>query len=98
MITILHTNGEIEQRDDDDVSLPLLQKWVGGWIECVPHFTKYNGDECVAVCDEEGKLKHYPVNQLASQEWYKQIGVSGGDFLVGPIVVLTGKHLEEWRR
>jgi hypothetical protein len=63
----------------------------GGYIEVVPHFTRYQGKPCIAFCDEDGKRKGLPVNHRAAELWYAQEPrVMGRDVLVGPIVIITG--------
>jgi hypothetical protein len=87
----------IEERDDP-LTLEEAQKLVGGYVERVPFFMKYKGEPCVALCDEEGKLKGYETNYKATVEWWKTAGVVGGDHLVGDIVILVGKRLySSWR-
>ncbi len=70
-------------------SLEDMQSGVGGYIQLVPGFTKYKGDDCVAFCNEEGKLKGLPINALATVEWRK-CAPRNWDILVGDIVVITG--------
>lgn len=98
-LVILKADGteSITERDDP-LSLAEAQELVGGYVERVPLFLKFRGEPCVALCDEEGKLKHYPLNKKATQEWYKSIGTTAGDVLVGDIVILVGRKLySSWR-
>jgi hypothetical protein len=37
--------------------LEFLQVWIGGYLEAVPGFTRYEGQPCVAFCNEDGKRK-----------------------------------------
>lgn len=69
----------------------------GGDIEIVPHFDKimYEGKyiECVAFCDEEGKLKGLPINSYATHKWAILLGCDKdqiGDYLVGDIAIVFG--------
>ena len=69
----------------------------GGYIERVPGWTHYESKPCVAFCDEDGKRKRLPVNMRATELWYKSVGGpvfdtydGPQDFLVGPIVIVTG--------
>lgn len=85
-------------------TLDALQKAVGGKIETVPYFDhiKIDGQkrECVAFCNEEGKLDQLPINKQATLIWEQVVSNVGmklrdrhGNFLdvlVGPIVVLYG--------
>jgi hypothetical protein len=90
--------------------LEQLQKIVGGWIELVPYFqTIEHGGKlrnCRVLCNEEGKLARpepLPVNELATELWWKALARAGGrnparpiafagdrDVLVGNIIVLFG--------
>lgn len=68
--------------------LEELQGGVGGDIETVPYFTRYQGEPCVAFCNEAGKLDGLPVNRRATILWHGQRPIN--DYLVGPIVIVTG--------
>jgi hypothetical protein len=85
-------------------TLDELQAAVGGDIEKVPGFGSigYGGTvlDCVALCNEHGKLNRLPVNQSATIAWEeavrrrgKTLRNSDGEFtkyLVGPVIVLFG--------
>lgn len=69
----------------------------GGSIEIVPRFDRfqYEGNliECVAFCDDEGKMKNLPVNVYATHKWaimhncdVEQLG----DYLAGDIAIVFG--------
>jgi hypothetical protein len=84
----------------------------GGWIELVPGFNSIaigvRGAQsgvildCVAFCDEEGKLKHLPPNDIATVTWDQALRRKGGpglldaasgmpvDRLCGTVIVLFG--------
>jgi hypothetical protein len=86
MIRVFKTNGEV----DEVVTKPTL-KWyqnqVGGYIQMV-----ILKDGSQLICDEEGKLKGYPVNQKATFElWFPNFGAT--DELVGDVIHLTGDDL-----
>ena len=55
------------------LDLPVLQKAVGGYLETVPlfHSIMHGGKlhRCVAFCDEDGKRKELPLNDLACAAW-----------------------------
>lgn len=70
------------------LSLEFMQTAVGGSIEIIPGFTRYMGKDCVAFCNEEGKLRNLPVNQDATMEWRWQHPTP--DILVGNVLVVTG--------
>ena len=66
-------------------NLTDYQTVVGGYIEAV----KLDGHRLVIVADEEGKVKHLPVNRRATCLWWllNPYGL-GGDALVGDVVIL----------
>jgi Domain of unknown function (DUF3846) len=80
--------------------LDNLQTAMGGYIERVPFFDKYEGKPCVAFCSEEGKIEHMQPNYPATLAWVhalrvqgKTLGTNDGrmvDFLVGSIAIVTG--------
>jgi Domain of unknown function (DUF3846) len=78
---------------DGPPGLQELTKAVGGWLETVPYFTAFAGDPCVAFCDEDGKRKRLPVNEVATFLWKVSVGRNVlDDVLVGPVVIITGPH------
>lgn len=94
VLTIIPVSGAVSSKElAAPPALQDLQGGVGGYIELVPHFTRYQGKDCVAFCDEDGKRKGLPVNTHASTLWFLQQtdrGVIHHDWLVGPIVIVTG--------
>jgi hypothetical protein len=64
----------------------------GGLLEIVPFFNKFMGRHCIAFCDEEGKMKNLPANQIAQSFWEKASPVAHNDHLVGPIVIIIGSQ------
>ena len=83
-----------------------MQTAVGGYIEHVPYFDSiaYGGVvmRCVALCNENGKIDHMPLNQGATVAWERALQRTGvgtlyddkrgkpNDWLVGSIAVLFG--------
>ena len=45
---------------------------------------------CVAFCDEDGKSKGLPPNTRVNEFWSMALPEIDLDYLVGPIVILTG--------
>lgn len=89
---VIKTDGETERHEFDAApSLEWLQAAVGGYIEKVPMFLVYMDGavphNCVAYCNEEGKIQNLPFNPLASRMWAAGAGI---DVLVGDIVILFG--------
>jgi hypothetical protein len=96
----IYQDGRIEKKKIDTVpELDDLKEIVDGWIEIIPYFDTYEGNPCIAFCDEEGKIKGKLYNILANQFWMKSDGglASGSDILVGSIAIVTGpkKFLRE---
>lgn len=61
---------------------------MNGFIELVPHFTKYDGKIAIAYCNEEGRLKPgFLINRWASMEWRKQFPQA--ELLLGNIAITT---------
>jgi DNA mismatch repair protein MutH len=63
--TLIHPDGRTETLDGPE-DLEKLQGWVGGYIEKVPGFTRFEGRNCYAFANEEGKLKQLPLNSKAT--------------------------------
>jgi hypothetical protein len=62
----------------------------GGFVEVVLF-----GNDALAWCDEEGKLKGFPVNRLVTKLAYERnIGLIPGDVFNGTIVI-TGSYNDE---
>lgn len=82
--------------------LTECQRLVGGYVEVVPFFGQYDNEKCIVLCDEEGKLKGKPLNARASVAWLGELPpvqrMAMQDFLVGDIVVLTGRELAAFTR
>lgn len=61
----------IEVGVQQDPSLHQLQEWVGGDIEMIPSFKRYEGKPCIAYFNEEGKLRKLPINASAASAWHQ---------------------------
>lgn len=91
---VINTDGTITQHEGKP-SLEQLQKAVGGYIQLLPHFTKFEGKACAAYVDEEGRYKlphHIVTNNLATSEWHRQMDKLEGPYirydLLGPVAVV----------
>lgn len=77
----------------------------GGWLELVPYFNTIGVKppnsaaatvmDCIAFCDEEGKLKHAPFNEDATSAWEQSVRritgkISVEDHLRGTVLILFG--------
>lgn len=75
-----------------------LQDAVNGFIQMVPDFPRYNDLPCTAYVDEEGMLKHLPINIEATNLWRRYLLSTGRAFdrsmatLYGPVVISTRGH------
>jgi len=67
------------------LGLAGAQKIVGGYIELVP--TAEDPPRFI-ICNEEGKLKHLPINAPASR--------IAGQLIVGDVIVFTREELHAW--
>lgn len=76
------------RRCSEPPTLEELQAIVGGYIEVVPGFLTYNGELCIAYCDEEGSLKNKARNERASALWREQTKRTGS--LRGDVAILYG--------
>ena len=85
-LTIIRSDGSILQTELDlSPALETLQAAVGGYIELIPFFDRYAGSDCIAYCNETGKIDGLPHNAVAQTLWGHTF-----DNLVGDIAVLTG--------
>lgn len=73
----------------------------GGYLEIVPYFKDIITEgvlvPCVAMCDEEGKLKRFSINTRANIMWQASLTRQYGprrsnirDVLVGDVLVIFG--------
>ena len=72
----------VNPKNGTDFQLSELKKIVGGYIEVVRL-----DDNMIMVVDEEGKLKRYDINPLATDLARKYNAIAKGDFIVGKILV-----------
>ena len=72
-------------------SLEQMQKWVDGWVESVHRnpttgqLLRWEGQAVVVVVNEEGLLRHLPLNRQATEAF--------GFTVVGDCFVLQGWRL-----
>jgi hypothetical protein len=92
LLTIIPVSGAVSSKElAAPPALKALQAGVGGYIQLVPYFLCYEGEPCIAFCDEEGKLNGLPVNERATALWHMlEPRFIRQDVLVGPIVIITG--------
>ncbi len=100
-LTIIKTDGSVHIEPLDKPSnLEKLQTAVGGSIQIVPMFETFNWSldptdvkkavECVAFCNEEGKLHGLPFNRLATLLWSNFFDFPLRDILLGDVAIITG--------
>lgn len=106
IITIDEAGNETVREIDGEPKLALLQEGVGGGsIQIVPYFKSYrhNGRtvDCIALCDEEGKIDGQAFNETATKLWHEVLIGHGhpglvdpdgrlADHLVGKIAIVFG--------
>lgn len=92
MMYTIPTKGKLvtEELTDTPGFMKIKAAINDGFLEQIPHFRHWNGEPCVAFCDEEGKIKGLPPNLAATAIWQSQNGQALQDILVGPVVVITG--------
>ena len=87
-LTIIGVDGSITvEEHQTEVKLEQLQKLVGGRIQHVPHYTKYEGRRCGAWVNEKGFWLDLPQNRVATDLWLDQLG--DGPFRYHPILYGT---------
>jgi hypothetical protein len=96
-ITVIKPGDDLIATTEYEGSVPLedLQAAVGGYIELVPYWTTHVEDgvpvPCRVFCNENGKIERLPVNRGATLLWRAVAGiVDGGDYLAGPVAIVTG--------
>lgn len=68
-----------------------LQSIVDGYIEAVNTMYDDAGvPQATFWCNEEGKLKNFPVNERATALWYALEGGPTGDYLSGTVILSGG--------
>lgn len=91
-LTTVHPSGErMHEKLESAPSLDRIKDGIGGGlIEIVPHFDKYGSEDCVAFCDEEGKLKNFDMNTVATYLWYACLAPEPfrPDVLCGSILII----------
>ena len=90
MAHIIKTTGEvveIQPKNGTDFQLEELQAIVGGYIEIV---NLRNGK--LICCDEEGKLKGYERNNVATD--FMRTIFRTSDFLVGDVLVCDDNQIK----
>lgn len=89
MAKIYKTDGtsvSVEPKNGKDFKLDELKEIVGGYIE-VLHL---NGNE-ILVCNEEGKLKGYPLN-IEATRIVQENDIS--DYIVGNVLICDTKQVK----
>lgn len=82
MAKIYKTDGTVktvEPKNGTDFKLDELQEIVGGHIEVL-----YLNSSEILVCDEEGKLKNYPLN-IEATRIVQENDIS--DYIVGDVLI-----------
>ncbi len=102
-LTIIRPDGTCETKTIGTAVLKELQALVGGYIESVPHFTKYDGKRCQAWCNENGRNEQLAINPKATELWKQAMRwtpekQAAGEFWYEPEVfgtlVIDQKHTD----
>jgi hypothetical protein len=72
---------DIVPADSKQFTLKELQDFVKGYIEIA-----YLSDDMIFVCNEEGKLKDLPENDIATAIWMGNFGPA--DVIVGDVAII----------
>lgn len=95
LVTVIEPDGTTTVTQEPNPNYDKLSKAVGGYIQEIPEFKKYNGIRVnVAYCNEEGKLTGQLYNRLATVAWRayldstKQPYSIGMSILVGPVIII----------
>jgi hypothetical protein len=86
---------EIIYSNDKEPTGKELREMVGGWLEMVNVI--YEGRQCQAIINEEGKLNNLPVNYEATSMYHSYLHENGyhvDDVIVGNIAIMTNFELE----
>lgn len=94
VVIIFRADGSIEKTTQaKKPEYEQLRKAVGGYIETVPAFTRYEGfSRGTAYANEEGLLRGLQFNQNATQAWLTDLHKQGKPFdpsrvhLVGDVI------------
>lgn len=76
VVVVMHPDGGIDSwTQAKKPDLKSLQHLVRGYVETVPHFTRYGAHRhATAYCNEEGKLHGLPFNEKATKAWLDCLG------------------------
>jgi hypothetical protein len=96
-VTIITTDGETLNAEHEKCpELSLLKQAVGGYTETVPYWDWWEGRECVAFYNEEGKLDGLPYNALATSLWHTYLSpIRINDTLHGNVIIVSVDTPEE---
>lgn len=89
-LTVITPDGTVTHEvQPKKFELAQLQKAVGGYIETVGFFTKYEGKKCTAYVNEEGLITSppLPINNFATRLWLEQYTFAHA--LAGNLAILT---------
>jgi hypothetical protein len=98
-ITTIKPDGTETVTEFDRIAkLADLKKAIGGGtVEIIPEFVTFRGDDCVAICDDNGKYKNLRINFVAQGYWLVSFNRTVvtvpqpiNDVLCGDIAVITG--------
>jgi hypothetical protein len=96
-VTIINANGATtDSKQAKCPELKQLRDAVGGHIEALPYWDEWQGRQCVAFCNEEGKLDNLPLNIPATMMWQAAMEPNKlDDVLCGNIIIISADTPKE---
>lgn len=101
-IVTIAPDGKIDTTEQNKCpTIFQLQQAVGGYCERVPHWRQWDNKDCVALFDEDGKMKDLPINETATGFWIAEASrqrFAISDVIRGPVVIITADTPAEMRQ
>ena len=74
----------------DDIKA-LTRQHIDGWLEHVT--VLFEGKRCDMLVDEEGLLKHLPLNEAATRIYWTMSGATSGSPIVGTAILFPERRI-----
>ena len=91
LYTVIRENGQIEQFEKPN-ELSVKQSLVGGCIEFLPYFSRFNGRYCEAFVNSDGIAEGQKPNRYGTAAWRNAIRNKFEDVnwagCFGPVVIV----------
>lgn len=101
---VLKTDGSLVFKKtgaNEKFALELMQKEVGGYIEMLVMSAWFNERKIDCICNEDGKLRNFPLNEVATKAYGVADDCIVGDLLIcgftdtGDSVCLTDEQMKD---